>query len=167
MAKSVYQETKQTVDHSTGEITSEENTNVIRIPSEPAFIKLYLEDISRLYKLPSGTDKLLLELIKRMNYEGKIYVNAGLKKEIMSELGITNIRSINNNLSKFCKADVLARVGQGTYMANPNLFGKGSWADIQKLRNAWIKLSYTKDGEKVIRTSLGLEKEEEQQRLFK
>ena len=42
MAKTVYQEEKTTIDKKTGEVLNEEKSKVVRIPSEPSFIKLYV-----------------------------------------------------------------------------------------------------------------------------
>ena len=149
MSKSVYQEEKTLVDTETGEVKKQEKTNVVKIQSEPAFVKLYIEDISKLYDLPKGTDKLLFELVKSMSYEGEICLNAGKKRIIAEKLGFSNTRTIDNNLTKFCKKDILDRVETGVYIANPNLFGKGSWADIYKLRTLWLKKSYTRNGETI------------------
>ncbi len=145
MAKLVYQGEKTTVDKNTGEVLKEENSKVVKIPSEPSFIKLYVEDISKLYNLPRGTDKLLFELLKHMSYEGQICLNSGMKRIISEKLNIQNTRTIDNNLSKFVKAKILDRVETGVYIANPNLFGKGSWSDIYKLRTLWVKRTYKKD----------------------
>ncbi|WP_417216047.1 replication/maintenance protein RepL [Alcanivorax sp.] len=145
MAKTVYQEEKTTIDKNTGEVLSEEKSKVVRIPSEPSFIKLYVEDISKLYNLPRGTDKLLFELLKHMSYEGQICLNSGMKRIISEKLNIQNTRTIDNNLSRFVKSNILDRVETGVYIANPNLFGKGSWADIYKLRKLWVKRTYTKN----------------------
>ena len=140
-------EEKTLVDVETGEVKKQEKTNVYKIQSEPAYIKLYIDDISKLYDLSGVTNNVLYELVKKMNYEGQICLNAGIKREIASRLGLKNIRSINNYLTTFCKKDILDWVDTGIYIANPNLFGRGSWADIYKLRTLWLKKTYTKNGE--------------------
>jgi hypothetical protein len=64
----------------------------------------------------------------------QIVLNASVKKRIAAELGIQNIRSINNALSDLVKGKILYRVDTGLYNLNPYFFGKGDWQDISRLR---------------------------------
>ena len=36
------------MDHSSGEITASEDVNVVWIPREPPYVKMYIEDLSRI-----------------------------------------------------------------------------------------------------------------------
>ena len=159
MAKKIIQEVMtQTVDHSTGEITEESNHIISLIPSEPPFIKLYLEDIASLYKLPDGTHKVLLELLKKLDYEGKISLNKTNKIAICERIGWQSVASLDNYLSKhLVKKDVFRKEGTGVFIPNPHLFGKGKWQDVYKKREAWLNISYKKDGSKNITSSLNEE----------
>lgn len=157
--KKLVQETHtQTVDHSTGEITQETNQKVVQLPSEPPFIKIYVEDIESLYKLPDGTHRVLLELLKKLDYEGKISLNKTNKLAICEKIGWKTVASLDNYLSKhLVKKDIFRKEGTGVYIPNPHLFGRGKWPKIQKEREAWLKVTYKKDGTKEIKGSLGEE----------
>ncbi|WP_430957225.1 hypothetical protein, partial [Pseudomonas aeruginosa] len=72
MAQVIYSETNRIVDLSTGEVTQTAENKVIRLPQEPEFIKLYLQDINKIFDLPKGCSPALYEILKKMNYEGHI-----------------------------------------------------------------------------------------------
>lgn len=155
--KKLIQETHtQTVDHATGEITEETNQKVISIGTEPPFVKLYIQDIESIYKLPDGTHRVLLELLKKLDYEGKISLNKTNKVAICEKIGWKTIASLDNYLSKhLVKKDIFRKEGTGVFIPNPHLFGRGKWPDIHKQREAWLKITYKKDGTKEIKSSLG------------
>jgi hypothetical protein len=101
---------------------------------EPPFIKLYLDDIEILYKLPKKSSQFMHELLKNMNYEGEITINSRLKERISEKLELTNVRSMNNYLTDMVNKDVIKRVARGVYMPNPYLFAKGTWENVKGLR---------------------------------
>ena len=74
---------------------------------EPPFIKLYLDDIEILYKLPKKSSQFMHELLKNMNYEGEITINSRLKERISEKLELTNVRSMNNYLTDMVNKDML------------------------------------------------------------
>lgn len=134
------------IDANTGTILESVEKNVINWGQEPPFVKIYLKDILYLKDLPKSYNPLLLALLKRAGWakDGmEISLTAGTKRLIAKELNLQNIRTINNALSNFVKADVLFRVETGVYRFNPYLFGKGDWQDISKLR---LQIEYTLGG---------------------
>ena len=134
------------IDANTGTILESVEKNVINWGQEPPFVKIYLKDILYLKDLPKSYNPLLLALLKRAGWakDGmEISLTAGTKRLIAKELNLQNIRTINNALSNFVKADVLFRVETGVYRFNPYLFGKGDWQDISKLR---LQVEYTLEG---------------------
>ena len=134
------------IDANTGTILESVEKNVINWGQEPPFVKIYLKDILYLKDLPKSYNPLLLALLKRAGWakDGmEISLTAGTKRLIAKELNLQNIRTINNALSNFVKADVLFRVETGVYRFNPYLFGKGDWQDINKLR---LQIEYTLEG---------------------
>lgn len=138
---------KLTFDKSTGEQISGEKTNVFNgQEKEPPFLKMYLDDIEILHRLPKNSSDVLHELLKNMNYQSEITINTLMKERITKKLNIKNIRSINNYLSKMVSKDVLQRVGRGVYIVNPYLLAKGEWKDIKGLR-----VEYKELGKRTIR----------------
>jgi hypothetical protein len=161
-SKKLVQETHQTtVDHSTGEVTSEVNSKVIRLPSEPPYIKLYIEDLSNMYNLPKNSPELLLELLKKLDYEGQISLNSSNKKIIAKKTNKA-VKTLDNFLSELIKKDIFRRIDTGLFAPNPHLFGRGEWREIYKRREAWLKVTYKENGERVVNSSLN---EEEQQEI--
>jgi len=129
-----YEETR-TENTETGEVTETSTSKVFKAEAEPNYIKLYLEDISYLNKLPKGTDSIIYELLKYINYKQEIYINAHLKKQIAENLNM-KLQSINNSISNLTKEEVLIRIDRGVYTINSYIFGKGSWKDIIKHRKS-------------------------------
>lgn len=134
------------IDINTGSVVESVEKNVINWGQEPPFVKIYLKDILYLKDLPKSYNPLLLALLKRAGWakDGmEVSLTAGTKRLIAKELDLKNIRTINNALSNFVKADVLFRIETGVYRFNPYLFGKGDWQDISKLR---LQVEYTLEG---------------------
>lgn len=129
---------KNFVDMATGQIVRSEERILKSWSDEPPFIKLYLQDILFLSDLPKGHNAVLSSLLKRAGWASEngmeISLTAGTKRLMLRELGLKNIRTINNALSDFVRAKILYRVETGVYRFNPYLFGKGDWQDISKLR---------------------------------
>ena len=145
MSRVTYAEKTEVVDHTTGEVRESSTTKVMRIPSEPPFIKLYLADMCKMHNIPKVGNNVLNELLKLTNYNNEIVLNSTIKKRIESELNLKK-GMLDNNLTKLKKANILKSEERGVYLLNPNLFGKGSWHDISKLRVVW---DYSESGRKV------------------
>ena len=66
-----YIETRQQlVDTLTGELLRDETTysQTNFVPNEPAYIKLYIEDLGNLCRLTAGETKILLQIAALANY---------------------------------------------------------------------------------------------------
>lgn len=129
-------------DGETGEITYKEEENTVHIPSEPNFIKMYLEDVLYLTDLPKGLNPILYAFLKRMSYGNELVINAALKRQIAKEVD-RSVSSVNNAITSLVKGKILKRIDTGYYMINPRFFGKGEWKDIAKLR---MTVEYTPEG---------------------
>ena len=140
-----YEEIK-TTNNETGETTETSTSKVFKAEAEPNYIKLYLEDISYLNRLPKGTDAIIYELLKYINYQHEIIINNHIKKQLAETLEM-KVQSITNSISTLAKNEVLIRVDRGVYTINSNIFGKGSWKDIIKHRKG-LKLEIFYDWKK-------------------
>lgn len=129
----IVQQMTRTIEDEYGNIKSKETQQTLNWGKEPNYIKLYLDNILYLKDLPSGLNTILLAFLKRMSYENQIVLNAGIKRMIAKETGVS-MSSINNAITKFTKGDILKRIETGVYQVNPHLFGKGEWSDIAKIR---------------------------------
>lgn len=139
---------KQSVETSVlneqGEFVSKRANKTLSWGSEPAYVKLYMQDVLYLSDMPTKHSAVLYELLKRASYAGdkdgmQVIINASLKRRIAEFLGLKNVGSISNSITDFVKGKILYRADVGMYNFNPFLFGKGDWQDISRLR---LEISY-------------------------
>lgn len=118
-----------------------------KVPKEPNFIKLYLQDISVLKGLQSGYKDILYMLLCLMKYDNYIFsVSKYDKEQIIKNLGLNSVQQVDNAIQKLKKAGIIlavvdkdGKVQRGTFEFNPYLFGKGNWVknydtrDVHKL----------------------------------
>lgn len=134
------------VDLSTGEVKAEETTKVFYLPnnSEPAFFKVYIEDLTKLMNLPQGCSGLLYALAARMDYDGIISLGSVQKKNLSERLGIKR-QTMDNYLGKLLKNNLMHRIARGEFMLNPDYLAKGKWDEIKRRRDAYLQLTVTYD----------------------
>lgn len=118
-----------------------------KVPLEPNYVKLYLDDLGKVMELQKGQRNLIDILLSKMEKNTLlIELSTGGKKKIAEELK-TSIGTIDVYLGKLCKKEIIFREDTGLYKANPFLFGKGSWTDIYEVR---LEIEYNRNG-RVIR----------------
>lgn len=151
----VSQTTRADIDYQTGEIVRSTTENVAYLPSEPPYVKLYLDDVAKLYGLPKAGSDLLHALLRKMDYHGIITLVSASKKRIADDIGVKP-QTIDNNIQALLRADILTRSGRGEFMFNPKLFARGEWKNIYKQRGKYLELSvtYSSDGARVVKGSL-------------
>ena len=144
-----YQEIEKTFD-SDGNMTEHTNLKIVKVEQEPAYVKLYLRDLSRIQNLPGRPEHIIFQLILAMDYDGEITINKRLKKKIADNLGLSEGR-VANVVSILLKKEIIKKIDRTTYMMNPDLFAKGSWRDITKLRSKFeLVVSYDSDGKRKV-----------------
>lgn len=149
MAK-IVQMTETRMINEEGEIISSDTSRVINLPSEPPYVKMYIEDISRLFDVSQGPRAVLYQLVRKLDYDGFISLTPASRARIASSCGL-GIGTFNNYLTQLCKAAILRNVGRGEYEMNPHLFAKGEWKDISKRRQAFqLSITY-QDGKRIIK----------------
>lgn len=158
MGKVVYQETTFNTDVNTGEILSTQQTRIEseRIPQEPPFIKVYLEDVCALNKVPKSQQDVLYFLLKKLDYEGYITLSTRYRATICEELQIQN-QTLANKIQGLTKAGLIHCVGRNEYEVNPYFFGRGIWADIYNNRQKGdfsMIIKYKNNGKREITTKL-------------
>ena len=100
---------------------------------EPPFIKLYLEDLSRLTGL-TGTQRLVLDgLMKYAQYGNEIVISPKIKSMIIQDIGCTN-GSFKNALGVLVHKEIIQKgEKRSIYIINPKLAFKGKSGDRAKL----------------------------------
>lgn len=132
----INQRTESTVVNENGELLKYSENTTYNMGTEPPYVKLYLDTILYLKDLPKGHNPVLMGILKRLpwaNQEQGMAINAALKRVIAKEINCS-VSRINNAITDFVKGELLYRMDTGLYRVNPNLFGRGEWADIAKLR---------------------------------
>jgi len=130
------------VDKKTGNKETNTTRKTFWLKQEPEYVKLYLRDCCYLKSIPKGLNSVLYSLIMIMDYNNRVVVNSFIKRQIAEDNGIS-FDMVNGALTKFVKAQLLTRLGVGTYQVNPFIFGKGSWDDIESIR---MVVEYTVEG---------------------
>lgn len=145
---SKFERIETVVDGVTGECLSEQR-NVITIsplPPEPAYVKMYIEDLGKLLDLQSGHRDILLYVAATVAYDGLVSMTSLRKSRIAAVLKCS-IRSIDNAITEFVKRGILLRVGRAEYELNPHLFARGNWKEIRERRLSFTaKISYSSTG---------------------
>ncbi len=150
----VYSEMTRTINYETGVVNEEERKKIIKLPQEPPYVKMYIEDLGAVLNLPVGVRGLLYALVQRIDYDGIITLGSTSKKRIAERLKIT-VGTFDNYLTKLVKTGVLKRIGRGEFEINPYLFARGDWADIRRRRDIFGKtfkmtITYSPGGQRRI-----------------
>ena len=144
--KSVYfQKSEDTavINNETGEVLSESHSHTehARIPIEPPFVKVYLDCLAKFKDVQFSFNPILLAFLKKASWADEDDANGGLvlsltkyTKETIAKKCNVSLNRVNQALSEFVKKGYFKRLGLGTYQLNADLFGKGHWKDIYKVR---------------------------------
>ncbi|RZK34951.1 MAG: hypothetical protein EOO61_12750, partial [Hymenobacter sp.] len=100
--------------------------------------------------LPAWVSGVLYELLKKMDYSNEIVLNSTVKNRIAEELNI-HPKTIDNALVKFVNKKILFRQGKGVFLANPFIFGRGNWGEVEEIR---VKVSYRANGDKEVEAEI-------------
>ena len=148
--KSIVQTNTSTIiDAETGEVKKMTSTEIGGKESEPPFVKLYINDISRLIDLSPASSKLLYLLIRHLPYNNMVAMYKPIKDQMVKDLKI-EISTLNNSINELNKKGILIRQARGLYILDPDQFGRGSWHDVKKLR---MTVEYDEEsGRKTINT---------------
>jgi len=138
------------VDHETGEIKKSIHTNVSVKESEPQFVKLYVDDVGRLMNLSPSGSKVLNMLVKNMNYYNMVTLVKPVKEMMCAELKIS-LKTFENEKDKLYQKGLIIRKARSLYIIDPELFGKGKWENVKKIR---MIVEYDEKGNKFINTEL-------------
>lgn len=131
--KVLFSTTREILDSNTGEIISSERVTSKLIVKEPPHVKIYLDDIARINGLPPAASKVLNVLIQNMGYNNMVPMLKPFKEVICSNIGI-KMNTLEKVLKELESTGIIHRFARGLYIMDPNLFAKGKWENIQKLR---------------------------------
>lgn len=164
MAKTIYEQEIIVTDVETNETRAIKETNVVRLPSEPPFIKMYIEDLSHFMGLKERHKDVVFELIKKMDFEGMVTLTPRSRNAISERLGIT-AQSFRNYLSEVVKTGLFKRISHNEFLVNPHYFARGDWQSVYSRRKDFVmEIRYTDKGREI--ASRAAEKEPVELDLF-
>lgn len=144
------QTTTTHTDFKTGEIRSESKTNVVRLPQEPPYVKMYIDDLCDLMHIPAAQKQTLELLIRKLDYEGFITLSPRYRKQLCERLKIKD-QTFRNRLAALCKTGVMRRHSTNEYEVNPRYFARGEWRHICERREAFkMTVKYSENGREII-----------------
>ncbi len=144
------------VNDLTGEVLSytTETTDINTVPTEPNYLKLYIDDLGLLNKLSGGETRALIHIAALANYDGEIVLPLAIKKRIAEKSGV-KVQSTSDILTKLINKGILKRIDKTVYILNPDLFAKGKWREIRERRKAFQSVTtYYPNGNKVVETNM-------------
>ena len=135
----------------TGEVVNEEVSTVVRFPTEPAYVKMYVSDVCGLVGIANSDQAVLRHLLLRLDYEGYVVLTSRIRGTICKHLEITT-KTLSNRLSSLVKIGMIAPVAKNEFIINPNYFARGEWKKICENReNFSLLLSYKASGKKTVK----------------
>jgi len=150
MGKVIKEETVTIVDEN-GSLKKEINHNVAVLPTEPPYVKMYLNDLGNILGLKNRTKQVLSLLVKKLDYEGMITLVASSKDRIAAQINTTR-QVVDNSIRDLTKKQILKRISNGEFEMNPNYFARGDWKTISRRREDFkVEITYSIDGERRIK----------------
>lgn len=117
------------------------------VVSEGSVLTSYFEMLLDFKKLPRSYSTVLKLLSKKamLTHDGqKVYLNSGMKGEIVAELNCS-LSYLNNCITDLFQADILQRLATGTYLLNKDLFGEYELMHQDKIKQIEFKIIFTHD----------------------
>lgn len=137
----------------TGDIVSTVENKVVRLPVEPPFVKMYLDDISHIVGLKPSHKKMLLLFIRKMDYECMITLTKRTRSIMAGELGIKE-GTFRNQLDSLKKTGIIRSIATNEFQANPMYFARGEWSSVYRKRKEFImQVKYRTDGTREVTTA--------------
>lgn len=103
------------------------------VPNKELLLQ-YTRDLLLLKGIQITLAELLVEVLRKANYDNQIILNATIKKELGERLGCS-IGTVDNALTRFVNEGLLLRMGRGVYQPNEQYFWKrGEEDQIDSIR---------------------------------
>lgn len=149
-SKRITRQHSSTVITEDGVVKQVDINQTFLVDKEPDFVKVYLNDIMQLSNLPKSSNKVLMALLAKTNYQNEIILHPLVRKEVCAELSIAEV-TFRKAVDQFVETGILTKKASNYYIANPYLFGKGSWENIRKIR---LLVEYNEHGRFLIREDI-------------
>ena len=141
----VYTEKVLTKDDKTGEVLKDTTVVITKAKKRDNFIKIFVDNIDFLGAgLNNAERQVLVGFLAKVDYQNVVYVHSELRKEICIKYNISP-STISNGIKGLVQKGVLLELTDtlkakmdihmnNGYLINPDIAGKGSFNELQKLR---------------------------------
>ena len=129
--------------------------DVSHCDESPTGVRMFPENIHKLYDLKKSALTLLLELAGMANGDKNIIITPSEREKISKRTGL-NTQVIYNATRELVSSGLLVRIINSVYMIDPGIFAVGSdpkvienrkkFNELQKIN---MQVHYTKDGRKI------------------
>lgn len=147
-----YNEVQKTVNNITGEVIEEKTRKVIRVPKTPEFVMIFSNTVGILENLNRTESSVLFGLLtnKLINRGNLVSVDTNAKKFLSKKLNL-KYETVHKAIKGMQEKNVIFRDEDNLMRLNPELFGKGEWDDIYKLRMEY-SFDFDFDNKEMIQT---------------
>ena len=141
----VYTEKQMEISGTTGEVLKENEIYVTKAKNRDDFIKFFVDNLSFIGSdLLNAERQVLFILLTKIDYKNIIYINSDLRRDVEALLKVSKstvsvainglkkkgvILSLSDSLKK-----ELGTFSDNAFIINPNIAGRGSFNELQKLR---------------------------------
>lgn len=131
--------TLNSVDTNTGEIVTKQWLTR-EAKNTQHFVKLYLEDLTSLYKLPHSDFRTLYSIAEFIEYNtNEFFLNKERREQLAIKANV-KVNTINQCISRLVKKNLLLKIGASNYQMNPKIFFNGE--EIQRNKYLEVVLRY-------------------------
>ena len=141
----VYTEKVFEKDSKTGEITKDASIEVIKTKKRDNFIKVFVDNIDFLgANLSNAERQVLVGLLAKVDYQNIIYLHSEFRKELAKKYNISQATisiGIKGLMNKKILLDPSPSLREkmeiyatNAFLINPDVAGRGSFNELQKLR---------------------------------
>lgn len=166
----IIQTNKKTTVNGNGEFVEEEKEQIIRYPKTEDFVMTFTKDLGYMKDLTKGEMLVMFGFLQNVSNNNEVVLNKSIKERICNQFDLLPT-SMNQLISNLKKKKMIISKERGIYILNTNIFGKGKWNEVKKLRML-IEWDFKSQTKKVLveQTMLNeeeiLEKQINQQKIF-
>lgn len=136
--------TSQTINHQTGELII--SRKITRKSINTAhFVKLFIDDLSRLKDLAHSEHRMLIHLAKYITYgDNTIYLGKDRRQEL-ADVCQLKMPTVNQGISRLVQKGLLIKKDVSLYQMDPNIFFSGD--DLQRAKVMELTIRYEIKGD--------------------
>jgi predicted transcriptional regulator len=157
MAKTLFESETIVHDVESGKTLATKETREVRLPAEPPFIKMYIDDLSHFIGLKDRHKDVVFELLQKLDFQGMVTLAPRSRTVIAENLGISS-QCFRNYLSEVVKTGLFERVSHNEFQVNPYYFAKGDWPSVYNRRKDFVmEIKYTEKGRQITGRAVDME----------